>query len=186
MLVLVIVAVIVIAAVALLAVRGAGGRRLLSARRRGPARRGPATAGRRERPSWAERRGTTDERVLLAEGEEIQERVEARLSARGVAPHRLSGPNPPTVAERLTPPTRASQPQPQAPVVAPSGAAVYGAPGTGLPDGATVYGAPGTGLPDGGYVEPDPLVPGEPGYDDALLGGRRRLGSRWSARNLRH
>jgi hypothetical protein len=54
------------------------------------------------------------------------------------------------------------------------------------PSGAVVYGAPGTGLPGAAYAEPDPLVPGDPGYDDRLVGGRRRrIGSRGSPRNFR-
>jgi hypothetical protein len=184
---LVLLVVIVIAAAALVAGTRAGGHRLRRGREHAPMRRRPAARGRRERAAWADRRRSTDERVLLAEGEEIQQHVEARLSARGIAPHRLSGPNPPTAAERAAP----SAP---APVLAPTGAAVYVAPGAPLPQGAYTepYPAP---LPQGAYAEPyplvpgepaDPLVPGDPGYDARLVGGGRgRIGSRWPRRNLR-
>jgi hypothetical protein len=207
MLVLVVVAMIVIAAVAVVAFPRAGGHRLPGGRAR--AARRPVASGRRERARWADRRRPIDERVLLAEGEEIQERVEARLSARGVAPQRLSGPNPPTVAERLAPQALANQAQ--APGSA-RGIGAYGAPGrrrrhaqppvdTEFPEfpqppapivartGEPLYAAPGFRPADGAaYPEADPLVPpGEPGYPDGrLVGGRRRpIGSRWSARKFR-
>jgi hypothetical protein len=158
---LVVIAVIAIAAVALLAVRGAGGRRLVGRREHVPARRGSAGAGRRQRARRVARHRTADERVLFAEGEEIQEQVEARLSAQGIAAHRLSGPNPPTVAERLAPQALANQAQ-----------ARRSAPG---------IRARGAGLPQGAYADPDllvasdPVLPGEPGYaDDGSLGARRR------------
>jgi hypothetical protein len=201
-LLVVVVAVIVIAA-ALVAVPRAGAHRLLGGRGRGPARHRPVATGRRGRASRAGRHRTTDERVLLAEGEEIQQEVEARLSARGVAPHRLSGPNPPTAAERLSPQILADERHARLPN---PGIRADRAPGAGgrryarppldselpetpapvvAPSGAVLYGAPGTGLPPGVYAEPDPLLPGEPGYDGRLLGRRRGIGSRGSARDLR-
>lgn len=169
MLVLVVVVAVIVIAAAIVAVPRAGAHRLLGGRGRGPARHRPVATGRRGRASRAGRQRTTDERVLLAEGEEIQQEVEGRLSARGVAPHRLSGPNPPTAAERLAPQ-----------ILADEGHALAVA-----PSGAVLYGAPGTGLRPPAYAEPDPLLPGEPGYDVRLLDGRRGIGSRGSARDLR-
>jgi hypothetical protein len=94
--------VVLSAAVALAFLATTGGRGLTGRGSR-PARRRPAghrpRRARRHRPHRS-----TDERVLLAEGEDIQDEVEARLRARGVAPHRLSGPNPPIPAERLANP----------------------------------------------------------------------------------
>jgi hypothetical protein len=88
---LVIVVLVILAAIAIVAVAS-----LAAPRARGRRMRGPT-----DRSGRVRRRRTTDERVLLSEGEAIQRRVEARLSARGVPSHRLSGPNPPTGAEQL-------------------------------------------------------------------------------------
>jgi hypothetical protein len=199
--VFVVVAVIVIAGVALVAVPRAGGHRLLGGRARAPRR--PVAGGRRERARRADRRRPIDERVLLAEGEEIQEQVEARLSAQGVAAHRLSGPNPPTVAERLGPPAVANQSQVPLSV---RGTGAYGAPGrrrrhvqplvdTDFPQpsapvvarsGEPLYTVSGSGLSEGAYSGPDPLVPGERYLDGRSISGRRRQnGSRWSPRKFR-
>jgi hypothetical protein len=104
--ILVIVVILIVAAVVAFAVPGFRGGRLAAGRGRGA--RGPVDAGPRRR-SGRPRRGFATERSLLAEGEEIQETVEARLTARGIAPHRLSGPNPPTAAERLSPEALAQQ-----------------------------------------------------------------------------
>lgn len=115
--VLVVVAVIALAAVASVAIPRARGRRVPVRPRRGRRR---------------DRHEAPDERALLAEGEAIQERVEAQLSARGVASHRLSGPNPPTAAERVGPPVspdEVARPPSRGP-----GAALDATPGVGLHD----------------------------------------------------
>jgi hypothetical protein len=203
---LVVIAVIVIAAVSFVAVSRTGGHRLLGGRGRGPASHRPLATGRRGRASRAGRHRTTDERVLFAEGQEIQQDVEARLSARGVAPHRLSGPNPPTAAERVAPQALADA-RAQA---ADPGIRAYGARGRRrrhappplatdyppapptpvvAPSGTAPYGAPDTVLPQDPYpyAGPDPHVPVDPGYGDGRsLGGRRlRFGSRRSGRDSR-
>jgi hypothetical protein len=196
MLVLVIVlAVVVIALVAYLAVPGAGGGVRLGRASRSAAGRRPADGGRRRR-SWPRRPAT--QRVLLAEGEEIQRRVEDRLTAQGVAPHRLAGPNPPLAADRPAPAIATNgivgdRRQPPLDTVAPDGQAAAS-----MPYRADPHGAPAAGLPDAAqadayadpYAEPDPLVPADRGYGDGRPGGgwmgsRRRRGERPGERSAR-
>jgi hypothetical protein len=101
MVVLVLVVAVVIVAIAVLAVPRVARRRPVARRGRGTVRRRPSSPVDPGRARRTDRRQAADDRVLLAEGEEIQRRVEARLSAQGIPDHRLSGPNPTTPADRL-------------------------------------------------------------------------------------
>ncbi|HWH12822.1 MAG TPA: hypothetical protein VG165_17005 [Solirubrobacteraceae bacterium] len=177
MLVLIIVIVIVAAviAAAAIAIPRVGGPGLRGRSRRGRTR--PGTAGRREGADRFGRRRAPSERVLLAEGEQIQRRVETRLTAQGIAPHRLSGPNPPTAAERI-PPGALPDPALGPPLAGPGGSAAYVPPGPRLRRGqppvapvgpdADLAQAPVTAPPGAvGYVPPGQagyVPPGAVGY----------------------